>query len=43
LEHLFDPLSVHQLLDILRRFGNISDRAEDMSDSIMMLAMTLTV
>jgi hypothetical protein len=43
LEHLFDPLSVCQLLDILRRFGNISDRAEDMSDSIMMLAMTLTV
>jgi hypothetical protein len=43
LEHLFDPLSVCQLLDVIRRLGNISDRAEDMSDSIMMLAMTLTV
>lgn len=42
LENLFDSLSVVQLLDFIRRFGNISDRAEDMSDSISILAMTLT-
>lgn len=42
LEALFDPLSVVQLADIIRRFGNISDRAEDMSDSIAIMAMTLT-
>jgi predicted phosphate transport protein (TIGR00153 family) len=42
LEKLFDPLSVVQFADILRRIGNISDRAEDMSDSIAILAMTLT-
>ncbi len=43
LEKLLDPLSVVQLADILRRTGNISDRAEDMSDSIAILAMTLTM
>ncbi|MDI6642550.1 MAG: TIGR00153 family protein [Candidatus Hodarchaeaceae archaeon] len=42
LEKLLDPISVVQLADVLRRFGNISDRAEDMSDSIAILAMTLT-
>jgi predicted phosphate transport protein (TIGR00153 family) len=41
-EKLFDPLSVVQLADIIRRFGNVSDRAEDMSDSIAILAFTLT-
>jgi len=41
-EKLFDPLSVVQLADIIRRFGNVSDRAEDMSDSITILAFTLT-
>lgn len=41
-ERLFDPLSVVQLADIIRRFGNISDRAEDMSDAITILAFTLT-
>lgn len=41
-ENLFDPISVIQLHDVIRRFGNISDRAEDMSDSISMLALTLT-
>lgn len=41
LEKLFDPLSVVQLADVIRRFGNISDRAEDMSDSIAILAMTI--
>ncbi len=43
LEKLFSPLSVVQLIDFIRRFGNISDRAEDMSDSMAILAMTLTV
>lgn len=42
LEKLFDPLSIVQLSDVIRRFGNISDRAEDMSDSVAILAMTLT-
>ncbi len=42
LEKLFDPLSVVQLADVIRRFGNVSDRAEDMSDSITILAFTLT-
>jgi len=42
LEKLFDPLSVIQLSDVLRRMGNITDRAEDMSDSIAILGMTLT-
>ena len=41
-EKLFDPLSVVQLADVIRRSGNISDRAEDMSDSIAILAFTLT-
>ena len=41
-EKLFDPLSVVQLADIIRRSGNVSDRAEDMSDSITILAFTLT-
>ncbi len=41
-EKLFDPLSVVQFIDFVRRFGNISDRAEDMSDSMTILAMTLT-
>jgi predicted phosphate transport protein (TIGR00153 family) len=40
LEHLLDPLSVVQLVDVIRRSGNISDRAEDMSDSIAILAMS---
>jgi predicted phosphate transport protein (TIGR00153 family) len=43
LEKLFDPITVVQLADILRRMGNITDRAEDMSDSIAILAMTLTM
>ncbi len=42
LEKLFDPLSVVQLADVIRRFGNVSDRAEDMSDAITILAFTLT-
>ncbi len=41
-EKIFDPLSVVQLADIIRRFGNISDRAEDMSDSVAIFAFTLT-
>ncbi len=41
-ERLFDPLSVVQLADVIRRFGNVSDRAEDMSDSVTILALTLT-
>jgi len=41
-ERLFDPISVVQLADIIRRFGNVSDRAEDMSDSVTILAFTLT-
>jgi predicted phosphate transport protein (TIGR00153 family) len=41
-EKLFDPLSVVQLADIIRRSGNVSDRAEDMSDSITIMAFTLT-
>lgn len=41
-EKLFDPMSVVQLTDVIQRFGNISDRAEDMSDSITILAFTLT-
>jgi hypothetical protein len=40
LERLLDPLSVVQLVDVIRRSGNISDRAEDMSDSIAILAMS---
>ncbi|MEM3519085.1 MAG: TIGR00153 family protein [Candidatus Hadarchaeales archaeon] len=42
LEKLFDPLSVFQLIEFIRRFGNITDRAEDMSDSMTILAMTIT-
>ncbi|MEW6222524.1 MAG: TIGR00153 family protein [Candidatus Hadarchaeota archaeon] len=41
LEDLFPPLSVIQMAEFIRRFGNISDRAEDMSDSIQILALTL--
>lgn len=42
MERLFRPLSVIQLAEIIRRMGNIADRAEDMSDSIIILALTLT-
>lgn len=42
LEKLFDPLTVSQLVEFIRRLGNIADRAEDMSDSIVILALTLT-
>jgi len=41
LEDMFPPLSVVQMAEFIRRFGNISDRAEDMSDSIQILALTL--
>jgi len=41
-EKFFDPLSVVQFADTIRRFGNVSDRAEDMSDAIAILAFTLT-
>lgn len=40
-EKFLDPVSVIQLADIIRRFGNISDRAEDASDAIAILAYTL--
>jgi hypothetical protein len=43
LEDMFPPLSVIQMAEFIRRFGNISDRAEDMSDSIQIMALTLTV
>ncbi len=39
-ERYFDPLSVVQLSDILHRFENISDRAEDTSDLIEIIAYT---
>ena len=39
-EIYFDPLSVVQLADILQRFENISDRAEDASDLIEIIAYT---
>lgn len=42
LEDLFGPLCITQLVDFIKRFGNISDRAEDMSDSIQILALTLS-
>lgn len=42
MENLFKPLSVVQLAEIIRRMGNIADRAEDMSDSIAILGLTLT-
>lgn len=42
MEKLFRPLSVVQLAEIIRRTGNIADRAEDMSDSIAILGLTLT-
>jgi hypothetical protein len=41
-EDLFHPLCVVQMAEFIRRFGNISDRAEDMSDSIQILALTLS-
>jgi predicted phosphate transport protein (TIGR00153 family) len=39
-EKYFDPISVMQLKDILDRFENISDRAEDASDVIEIIAST---
>jgi hypothetical protein len=39
-ERYFDPISVMQLTDILHRFENISDRAEDASDVIEIIAYT---
>jgi predicted phosphate transport protein (TIGR00153 family) len=39
-ERYFDPVSVMQLTDILERFENISDRAEDASDVIEIIAYT---
>jgi len=39
-ERHLDPLSVVQLSDILHRFENISDRAEDASDLIEIIAYT---
>jgi len=39
-EKYFDPVSVMQLADILQRFENISDRAEDASDVIEIIAYT---
>jgi predicted phosphate transport protein (TIGR00153 family) len=41
-ERLLDPVSVIQLADIIRRAANISDRAEDMSDSLTILGFTLS-
>lgn len=41
-EKNFDPVTVVQLADVIHRFGNITDRAEDMSDSVATLAFTLT-
>lgn len=39
-ERYLDPVSVVQLADIIRRFGNVSDRAEDTSDLIAIIAYT---
>ena len=39
-EKYFDPVSVMQLADILQRFENISDRAEDASDVIEIIVYT---
>ncbi len=39
-EKYFDPISVVQLADILNRSENISDRAEDASDLIEIIAYT---
>jgi predicted phosphate transport protein (TIGR00153 family) len=39
-EKYFDPISVVQLVDVLQRSENISDRAEDASDLIEIIAYT---
>jgi predicted phosphate transport protein (TIGR00153 family) len=41
LEEAFDPVSVFQLGEVLRRYENITDRAEDVSDIISILVYTL--
>jgi len=41
LEENFDPVSVFQLGEVLRRYENITDRAEDVSDLISILVYTL--
>ena len=40
-EKFLDPVSILQLADIVRRSGNVSDRAEDTSDAIAIVAYTL--
>lgn len=40
-ERFLDPVSVLQLAEIIRRFGNITDRAEDASDAIAIVAYTI--
>lgn len=39
-ERYFDSVSIFQLVDILHRFENVSDRAEDASDLIAIIAYT---
>lgn len=39
-EKYFDPVTVLQLVDLIHRLGNISDRAEDTSDLIEIIAYT---
>jgi len=41
LEEAFDPVSVFQLGEVIRRYENITDRAEDVSDIISILVYTL--
>ncbi|MEM3421413.1 MAG: DUF47 family protein [Candidatus Hadarchaeum sp.] len=41
-EKLLDPVSIIQLADVIRRSANVSDRAEDMSDTVIILGFTLT-
>ncbi|MGC8816538.1 MAG: TIGR00153 family protein [Candidatus Hadarchaeum sp.] len=41
-EKVLDPVSIIQLADIIRRSANVSDRAEDMSDTVTILGFTLT-
>lgn len=41
-EKLLDPVSTVQLADFIRRLANVSDRAEDTSDTVIILGFTLT-
>lgn len=40
-EKLLDPISIVQLADFIRRTANVSDRAEDMSDTLIILGFML--